>query len=129
MFMDSDKLLKPVKRLITALQKRYKHILHVIDEALQSQNIKDKIWAVEQIIKRSQLDKAVDSALESAMANAQDKAFANRQKTEVEAKADKNAHQNTTKQTLLTSDVEKIKDMSLDELQYNIDLLMQGNDL
>ncbi len=125
--MDSDKLLKPVKRLITALQKRYKHILHVIDEALQSENIKDKIWAVEQIIKRSQLDKAIDSALESAMASAQDKAFANRQKTDAETKV--NSKQNTAQQSLLTSDVEKIKDMSLEELQYNIDLLMQGNDL
>lgn len=124
--MDSDKVLKPVKRLISALQKRYKHILHVIDEALQSENIKDKIWAVEQIIKRSQLDKAVDSALESAMTSAQNKAFANRQATE---KAEKETGNSISNQTTPTKDGDKIKNMSIDELQYNIDLLMQGNDL
>ncbi len=124
--MDSDKVLKPVKRLISALQKRYKHILHVIDEALQSENIKDKIWAVEQIIKRSQLDNAVDSALESAMTSAQNKAFANRQATE---KAEKETGNSISNQTTPTKDGDKIKNMSIDELQYNIDLLMQGNDL
>lgn len=40
-------------RFLSALKDRYHHVLQVIDEALASDNLKDRIWAVEQILKRT----------------------------------------------------------------------------
>ena len=45
-----------VQRLADALQQRWKSIVHVIDEALQSESLKDRIWAVEQLLKRLKPD-------------------------------------------------------------------------
>lgn len=45
-----------MQRLGDALQQRWKSIVHVIDEALQSESLKDRIWAVEQLLKRLKPD-------------------------------------------------------------------------
>lgn len=41
-----------LSQLMTAFQQRYEDILDVIDDALESENMKERIWAVEQILKR-----------------------------------------------------------------------------
>ncbi len=45
-------LLPKIKSFIEALGDRYHRALQVIDEALASDNLKDKIWAVDWILKR-----------------------------------------------------------------------------
>lgn len=40
------------KQAVTALKKRYTDVVRVIDDALASENLKDRIWAVEQILRR-----------------------------------------------------------------------------
>ncbi|MDX2083829.1 MAG: hypothetical protein SFZ03_00370 [Candidatus Melainabacteria bacterium] len=40
------------KKLLDALSERYQRILEVFDQALVSDNLKDRIWAVDQILKR-----------------------------------------------------------------------------
>lgn len=40
-------------KFLSALKERYHHVLQVIDDALASDNLKDRIWAVEQILKRT----------------------------------------------------------------------------
>jgi hypothetical protein len=57
-----------VQRLADALQQRWKSIVHVIDEALQSESLKDRIWAVEQLLKRLKPD--TDAAPTQTHANA-----------------------------------------------------------
>ncbi|MGE0201393.1 MAG: hypothetical protein AB7P76_10545 [Candidatus Melainabacteria bacterium] len=39
-------------RMMAAMKDRTHRVLQVIDEALDSENLKDRIWAVEQILKR-----------------------------------------------------------------------------
>jgi hypothetical protein len=57
-----------MQRLGEALQQRWKSIVHVIDEALQSESLKDRIWAVEQLLKRLKPD--TDAAPTQTHANA-----------------------------------------------------------
>ena len=40
-------------KFINALKERYQQVLKVIDDALESESLKDRIWAVEQILKRT----------------------------------------------------------------------------
>lgn len=46
-------LLPKLKGLFEALGDRYQRVLQVIDEALASDNLKDRIWAVDWILKRT----------------------------------------------------------------------------
>ncbi|WP_303673614.1 hypothetical protein [Vampirovibrio chlorellavorus] len=46
-------LLPKLKNLLEALSDRYQRVLGVIDEALDSDSMKDKIWAVDLILKRT----------------------------------------------------------------------------
>lgn len=46
-------LLPKLKLLLDALADRYNRVLGVIDEALDSESMKDKIWAVDLILKRT----------------------------------------------------------------------------
>lgn len=46
-------ILPKLKTFLEALGDRYHRALHVIDEALASDNLKDKIWAVDLILKRT----------------------------------------------------------------------------
>jgi hypothetical protein len=46
-------LLPKLKNLLDALAERYNRVLGVIDEALDSESMKDKIWAVDLILKRT----------------------------------------------------------------------------
>lgn len=46
-------LLPKLKSFMNALGDRYQRALQVIDEALASENLKDKIWAVDLILKRT----------------------------------------------------------------------------
>jgi hypothetical protein len=46
-------LLPKIKAFMDALGDRYQRALQVIDEALASDNLKDKIWAVDLILKRT----------------------------------------------------------------------------
>jgi hypothetical protein len=45
-------------KLFDALSQRYQRALGVIDEALDSDSLKDKIWAVDQIFKRTLPEKS-----------------------------------------------------------------------
>jgi hypothetical protein len=47
-----DALIPRLKQFLIELGKRYQVALNVIDEALHSENFKEKIWAVELILKR-----------------------------------------------------------------------------
>lgn len=49
----STGLLPKLKHLLDALSDRYNRVLGVIDEALDSESMKDKIWAVDLILKRT----------------------------------------------------------------------------
>lgn len=49
-------LLPKLKNLLDALSDRYQRVLGVIDEALDSDSMKDKIWAVDLILKRTPTD-------------------------------------------------------------------------
>ncbi len=49
-------LLPKLKNLLDALSDRYQRVLSVIDEALDSESMKDKIWAVDLILKRTPTD-------------------------------------------------------------------------
>ncbi|MEB3206240.1 MAG: hypothetical protein VKK59_02680 [Vampirovibrionales bacterium] len=53
------------RKLITSLKSRVSKVLAVIDDALHSDSLRDRIWAVEQILKRIMPDKA--AKLESLM--------------------------------------------------------------
>lgn len=58
-FKNNDK--KPdkpgrLKQLMDALKDRYHRVVEVIDEALDSENLRDKIWAVDQLFKRLKVD-------------------------------------------------------------------------
>lgn len=44
-----------MQRLLSAFQQRYDDIMDVIDDALDSDVMKERIWAVEQILKRCKL--------------------------------------------------------------------------
>lgn len=46
-------LLPKLKSFLDALGDRYQRALQVIDEALDSESLKDKIWAVDLILKRT----------------------------------------------------------------------------
>lgn len=46
-------ILPKLKMLLDALTDRYHRVLGVIDEALASESMKDKIWAVDLILKRT----------------------------------------------------------------------------
>jgi hypothetical protein len=46
-------LLPKLKSFLDALSDRYQQALQVIDEALASESLKDKIWAVDLILKRT----------------------------------------------------------------------------
>lgn len=46
-------LLPQLKTFMEALTDRYQRVLQVIDEALASDSLKDKIWAVDLILKRT----------------------------------------------------------------------------
>lgn len=46
-------LLPKLKAFMEALGDRYQRALQVVDEALASDNLKDKIWAVDLILKRT----------------------------------------------------------------------------
>jgi|GEM_PF-2347950 hypothetical protein len=46
-------LLPKLKSFLDALGDRYQRALQVIDEALDSESLKDKIWAVDLILKRA----------------------------------------------------------------------------
>lgn len=49
----TDGLLPKLKHFLEALGDRYQRVLSVIDEALSSDSLKDKIWAVDLILKRT----------------------------------------------------------------------------
>ncbi|WP_373531123.1 hypothetical protein [Vampirovibrio sp.] len=51
-------LLPKLKNLLDALSDRYHRVLGVIDEALDSESMKDKIWAVDLILKRTPAEDA-----------------------------------------------------------------------
>jgi hypothetical protein len=46
-------LLPKLKGFMDALGERYHRVIQVIDEALASESLKDKIWAVDLILKRT----------------------------------------------------------------------------
>jgi len=59
----------PLYRLIEALKTRYHRVIEVIDDALNSDNLRDRIWAVDQLIKKLALDtpkKTVSPPLDKA---------------------------------------------------------------
>ncbi len=58
----SSKPPNPVAKLVGALTQRLHHIVAVIDDALHSDNLKDRIWAVEQLLKRLKLDVLTSSS-------------------------------------------------------------------
>lgn len=45
-------MIPKMRQFLIDLAKRYQSVLRIIDEALQSENFKDKTWAVELILKR-----------------------------------------------------------------------------
>lgn len=47
-----DKAENRLGRFFKSLQERYHRVIEVIDEALASDSLRDRIWAVEQILKR-----------------------------------------------------------------------------
>ena len=47
-----------------AFQKRCYRIIEVIDDALNSENLRDRIWAVEQLLKRIKLENTSSSKKE-----------------------------------------------------------------
>lgn len=49
-------LLPKLKGLLDALGDRYHRVLQVIDEALESDSLKDRIWAVDLILKKTPTD-------------------------------------------------------------------------
>ena len=51
-----------MKRFMQALADRYHKILEVIDEALASESLKDRIWAVELLLKRAKPEEAPEPA-------------------------------------------------------------------
>ena len=59
-------ILPQLKRFWRALGDRYQRVLQVIDEALISDNLKDKIWAVDLILKRSSVTEAEPQAVSTA---------------------------------------------------------------
>ena len=46
----------PLTKLMQAFMSRLEHIVEVIDDALSSENLRDRIWAVEQMLKRLKID-------------------------------------------------------------------------
>lgn len=65
-------LLPKLKSFLDALGDRYQKALQVIDEALASDNLKDKIWAVDLILKRTPASEAADKKESSAQSKALD---------------------------------------------------------
>ncbi len=55
----SDK--NALRKLMEAFHKRFHRIIEVIDDALNSEQLKDRIWAVEQMLKRVKLDAIPES--------------------------------------------------------------------
>ena len=51
-----------LKSFLDALSERYQRVLGVIDEALDSESMKDKIWAVDLILKRSPVEDTATNA-------------------------------------------------------------------
>lgn len=49
-------LLPKLKGFLDALGDRYHRVLQVIDEALESDSLKDRIWAVDLILKKTPTD-------------------------------------------------------------------------
>ncbi len=49
-------LLPKLKTFLNGLADRYQRVLQVIDEALASDSLKDKIWAVDLILKRTPME-------------------------------------------------------------------------
>ncbi len=66
--MKPKNLLKPgnivprLKSFVNALAERYQQALNVIDEALHSDVMKDKIWAVDLIIKRTTTEESATAS-------------------------------------------------------------------
>lgn len=56
-------LLPKLKQFLDALADRYFKALAVIDEALDSESMKDKIWAVDLILKRTPSDATATDAI------------------------------------------------------------------
>lgn len=54
-------LFPKLKLLLDALADRYNRVLGVIDEALDSESMKDKIWAVDLILKRTPTEEVASS--------------------------------------------------------------------
>ena len=78
------KVLSPFKKMAKAFSERYQDVMRVIDEALTSENLRERIWAVDQILKRANPDKAdaepktrVQKQMEQQPDSAVDKASGN----------------------------------------------------
>jgi hypothetical protein len=59
-------LLPKLKGFLDALSDRYQQALQVIDEALASESLKDKIWAVDLILKRTPAPENSQTSAKSA---------------------------------------------------------------
>ena len=46
-------MLTSLKKMAGAFNRRYREVIRVIDEALASENLRERIWAVDQILKRT----------------------------------------------------------------------------
>lgn len=53
-------ILSPLQKLVKAFKDRYESVLRVIDDALASENLRDRIWAAELLMKRA--EKAAESS-------------------------------------------------------------------
>jgi len=60
-------LLLPMQALLEALGARYQRAMKVIDEALDSENFKEKVWAVDWILKRGKTAIDEELALNAAL--------------------------------------------------------------
>jgi hypothetical protein len=58
-------LLPKLKGFLEGLGDRYQRVLQVIDEALASESLKDKIWAVDLILKRTPPPESLSGSLKS----------------------------------------------------------------
>jgi hypothetical protein len=59
-------LLPKLKGFLEGLGDRYQRVLQVIDEALASESLKDKIWAVDLILKRTPPPEALSDTPENS---------------------------------------------------------------
>lgn len=64
---DKSGLLPKLKGFMESLSDRYHRVLQVIDEALASESLKDKIWAVDLILKKTPNPETVRKSTEKKL--------------------------------------------------------------